>query len=137
MARSSASAVVPIPEYVHDLVTKAKRASGKLASLSTAVKNQALLAMADALDSVANELEGALAKGEDLSKAVAKLLTKMITGMGLARSDVYIGNIMNWRPQMPTVEGRDQVGNRPPTEEPRIEPWGQRAPWRQMQPLRP
>ena len=24
---------------------------------------------------------------------------------------------MNWRPQMPTVEGRDQVGNRPPTED--------------------
>ncbi len=35
-------------------------------------------AMADALDSVANELEGAVSKGEDLNKAVAKLLTKMI-----------------------------------------------------------
>ena len=46
---------------------------------SIAVPNMVLnVAMADALDSVANELEGALAKGEDLSKAVAKLLTKMI-----------------------------------------------------------
>jgi glutamine synthetase len=35
-------------------------------------------AMADALDSVATELEGAVAKGEDLNKAVAKLLTKII-----------------------------------------------------------
>src|SRR5687767_6128127 len=35
-------------------------------------------AMADALDSVATELETATAKGEDLSKAVAKLLTKII-----------------------------------------------------------
>jgi glutamine synthetase len=35
-------------------------------------------AMADALDSVATELEGATAKGEDLNKAVAKLLTKII-----------------------------------------------------------
>ncbi len=46
----------PIPEYVGELVTKAKRASGKLAALSTAVKNQALLAMADALDEKTEEL---------------------------------------------------------------------------------
>jgi len=36
------------------------------------------VAMADALDSVATELEGAVAKGEELNKAVAKLLTKII-----------------------------------------------------------
>jgi glutamine synthetase len=35
-------------------------------------------AMADSLESVANELEAATAKGEDLNKAVSKLLTKMI-----------------------------------------------------------
>jgi glutamine synthetase len=35
-------------------------------------------AMADALDEVATELEKALAKGEDLKNAVAKLLTKVI-----------------------------------------------------------
>ena len=35
-------------------------------------------AMADALDYVATELEKATAKGEDLNKAVAKLLTKII-----------------------------------------------------------
>jgi len=34
-------------------------------------------AMADALDSIASELETATSKGEDLSKAVAKLLTKI------------------------------------------------------------
>jgi glutamine synthetase len=34
-------------------------------------------AMADSLDEIAGELEGATAKGEDLSKAVAKLLTKV------------------------------------------------------------
>jgi len=39
----------------------------------------------------------------------------MIAGMGVKREDVYIGNIMNWRPQLPTVDGRDQEGNRPPT----------------------
>ena len=46
----------PIPEYVEELVTKAKRASGKLAALSTAVKNQALLAMAEALEAKTEEL---------------------------------------------------------------------------------
>ena len=41
--------------------------------------NMALnVAMADSLDSVATELEGAVAKGEELNKAVAKLLTKLI-----------------------------------------------------------
>jgi glutamine synthetase len=35
-------------------------------------------AMAEALEYVANDLEAATAKGEDLNKAVAKLLTKMI-----------------------------------------------------------
>jgi glutamine synthetase len=36
------------------------------------------VAMADSLEWVANELEAATAKGEDLNKAVAKLLTKMV-----------------------------------------------------------
>ena len=35
-------------------------------------------AMADALDSIATDLEAATSKGEDLSKAVAKLLTKVV-----------------------------------------------------------
>lgn len=56
-------------------------------------------------------------QGEPFVGPAGQLLTKMIQGMGLKRSDVYIGNIMNWRPQMPTVEGREQVGNRPPNED--------------------
>jgi DNA polymerase len=56
-------------------------------------------------------------QGEPFVGPAGQLLTKMIQAMGLKRSDVYIGNIMNWRPQMPTVAGREQVGNRPPTEE--------------------
>jgi DNA polymerase len=56
-------------------------------------------------------------QGEPFVGPAGQLLTKMIAGMGLKRSEVYIGNIMNWRPQMPTVDGREQVGNRPPTEE--------------------
>lgn len=41
-----------------------------------------------------------------------QLLVKIIMAMGLTREDVYIGNIMNWRPQTGST-----VGNRPPTEE--------------------
>ena len=36
-----------------------------------------------------------------------QLLTKIISAMGLSREDVYIGNIMNWRPEV-------AKGNRPP-----------------------
>ena len=46
-----------------------------------------------------------------------QLLTKMIAGMGVDRSEVYIGNIMNWRPQLPTIDGQPQLGNRAPTPE--------------------
>ncbi len=55
-------------------------------------------------------------QGEPFVGPAGQLLTKMIQAMGLKRADVYIGNIMNWRPQMPTVDGREQAGNRPPTE---------------------
>jgi glutamate-5-semialdehyde dehydrogenase len=39
-----------IPQYVDELVTRARQAANRLATLPTAVKNQALLAMADALE---------------------------------------------------------------------------------------
>jgi DNA polymerase len=41
-----------------------------------------------------------------------QLLVKIIQAMGLSREQVYIGNIMNWRPQTGSL-----VGNRPPTDE--------------------
>ncbi len=56
-------------------------------------------------------------KGEPFVGPAGQLLTKMIHAMGLAREEVYIGNIMNWRPQIPTTGGTDQVGNRPPSED--------------------
>jgi uracil-DNA glycosylase family 4 len=56
-------------------------------------------------------------QGEPFVGPAGQLLTKMIQGMGLKREEVYIGNIMNWRPQMPVVPGQEQVGNRPPTAE--------------------
>lgn len=55
-------------------------------------------------------------QGEPFVGPAGQLLTKMIAGMGLRRSDVYIGNIMNWRPEIPGHPGGVQYGNRPPTE---------------------
>ncbi len=56
-------------------------------------------------------------QGEPFVGPAGQLLTKMILGMGLKRSDVYIGNIMNWRPEMPLSANGEQYGNRPPSEE--------------------
>lgn len=55
-------------------------------------------------------------QGEPFVGPAGQLLDKMIAAMGIGRSQVYIGNIMNWRPQIETPAGFEQVGNRPPTE---------------------
>lgn len=55
-------------------------------------------------------------QGEPFVGPAGELLTKMIHAMGMKRGEVYIGNIMNWRPEMPTPIGMSQIGNRPPTE---------------------
>ena len=51
-------------------------------------------------------------QGEVFVGRAGQLLTKIIEAMGLKRSEVYIGNIMNWRPETP-----NHIGNRPPTQE--------------------
>jgi DNA polymerase len=56
-------------------------------------------------------------QGEPFVGPAGQLLNKMIKAMGIERSDVYIGNIMNWRPEMETGRGGEQIGNRPPTAE--------------------
>lgn len=50
-------------------------------------------------------------QGEPFVGRAGELLTRIIGAMGLTREKVYIGNIMNWRPEMPTP-----VGNRPPSQ---------------------
>ena len=54
-------------------------------------------------------------KGEPFVGPAGQLLNKIIQAMGLSRGDVYIGNIMNWRPEMPLDASGVQYGNRPPT----------------------
>lgn len=53
-----------IPEYVEELVTRARGAANRLATLSTSVKNQALLAMADALEAQSERILDA--NGQDV-----------------------------------------------------------------------
>lgn len=48
--------------------------------------------------------------GEPFVGPAGQLLAKIIQAMGLQRSDVYIGNILKWRP-----EHNKPYGNRPPT----------------------
>jgi uracil-DNA glycosylase len=55
-------------------------------------------------------------QGEPFVGPAGQLLNKMIGGMGLSRADVYIGNIMNWRPDLPAGADGVQSGNRPPNE---------------------
>jgi DNA polymerase len=55
-------------------------------------------------------------QGEPFVGPAGQLLNKMISGMALTREDVYIGNIMNWRPDLPLGADGVQTGNRPPTE---------------------
>ena len=51
-------------------------------------------------------------QGEPFVGPAGQLLTRIIEAMGLHRRQVYIANIMKWRPEMPTL-----FGNRPPTRE--------------------
>ncbi len=57
-------------------------------------------------------------QGEPFVGRAGQLLNRMIKAMGTDRSQVYIGNILNWRPAM-GERGSDgfQTGNRPPTAE--------------------
>ena len=50
--------------------------------------------------------------GEPFVGPAGQLLNRMIDAMGLEREQVYIGNIMNWRPETPNYRT-----NRPPTKE--------------------
>ncbi|HEY7532965.1 MAG TPA: glutamate-5-semialdehyde dehydrogenase [Nitrospiraceae bacterium] len=49
-------AKIPVSTYVGELVARARAASGRLATLPTSVKNQALIMMADALDEQTDSL---------------------------------------------------------------------------------
>jgi glutamate-5-semialdehyde dehydrogenase len=112
--------VKPIPAYVEELVTKAKQASRKVSTLSTAVKNEALLAMAEALEAKAEELLAA--NQEDLDafgssperKAMAdrlRLTEKRIAEMAAGIREVAkLPDPLGMMPSMWTRPNGMQVG---------------------------
>ncbi len=55
--------------------------------------------------------------GEPFVGPSGQLLTKMIAGMGLKREDVFICNVLCWRPAVPVAAGAEQLENRAPTTE--------------------
>lgn len=57
-------------------------------------------------------------QGEPFVGRAGQLLNRMIKAMGLDRSQVYIGNILNWRPEIGARSADGfQTGNRPPTQD--------------------
>jgi len=113
-------APIPIPEYVHELVTRAKSASGRLATLSTAVKNQALLAMAEALEEqkdalvAANELDLEVFGAAPEKKAMRdrlRLTTERIVEMATGLREVAaLADPLGDMPKMWTRPNGMQVG---------------------------
>jgi len=75
-----------IPEYVDELVTRAREAANRLATLSTSVKNQALLAMADALEAQSERI--LKANGQDIDAFATRDKTAMADRLRL--TDVRI-----------------------------------------------
>jgi len=113
-------APIPIPEYVNELVMRAKRASGRLATLSTAVKNQALLAMAEALEDqkdallAANELDleafGAVPEKKAMRDRL-RLTTERIVEMAAGLREVAaLADPLGDMPKMWTRPNGMQVG---------------------------
>ena len=113
-------APIPIPEYVNELVMRAKRASGRLATLSTAVKNQALLAMAEALEEqkdallAANELDleafGAVPEKKAMRDRL-RLTTERIVEMAAGLREVAaLADPLGDMPKMWTRPNGMQVG---------------------------
>jgi DNA polymerase len=93
-----------------DPVCKAKVRPGKKAVLGVGSLDAAIMFVGEA-PGAEEEIQG-----EPFVGPAGQLLNRMIAGMGLSRADVYIGNIMNWRPDLPTGPDGLQTGNRPPTE---------------------
>ena len=56
-------------------------------------------------------------RGEPFVGPAGQLLDKMVVAMGLKREDVYLGNLMNWRPSIPGAPGEEQFSDRTPTPE--------------------
>jgi DNA polymerase len=95
---------------VEDPVCRAKLRPGKKVVLGVGSLDASLMFVGEA-PGAEEEVQG-----EPFVGPAGQLLNKMISGMGLSRGEVYIGNIMNWRPDLPVGTDGVQTGNRPPTD---------------------
>ena len=119
-AAVEALAPMPIPEYVAELVMRAKGAAGRLATLSSAIKNRALLAMAEALEAqkdallAANELDLEAFGTAPEKKAMAdrlRLTSKRIVEMAVGLREVAaLPDPLGDMPKMWTRPNGMQVG---------------------------
>jgi glutamate-5-semialdehyde dehydrogenase len=82
--------VQSIPEYLETLVTRARQAANRLAILPTAVKNQALIAMADALEA---QTELLLAANDEDMKAFSAAPEKKAMADRLRLTEARIGEM--------------------------------------------
>jgi len=97
-------------QVLDDPVCRSKVRPGKKAVLGVGSLDAAIMFVGEA-PGAEEEIQG-----EPFVGQAGQLLNRMIGGMGLSRADVYIGNIMNWRPELPAGPDGVQTGNRPPTE---------------------
>ncbi len=95
---------------LEDPVCKAKVRPGKKVVLGVGSLDASIMFVGEA-PGAEEEVQG-----EPFVGPAGQLLNKMIAGMALSREAVYIGNIMNWRPDLPAGQDGVQTGNRPPTE---------------------
>jgi uracil-DNA glycosylase len=95
---------------VDDPVCRAKVRPGKKVVLGVGSLDAAIMFVGEA-PGAEEEVQG-----EPFVGPAGQLLNKMIGGMALSRAEVYIGNIMNWRPDLPLGPDGVQIGNRPPTD---------------------
>jgi uracil-DNA glycosylase family 4 len=95
---------------LHDPFCKSKLRPGKKVVLGVGSLEAAIMFIGEA-PGAEEEVQG-----EPFVGPAGQLLNRMIGGMGLSRAEVYIGNIMNWRPDLPAGSDGVQTGNRPPTE---------------------
>jgi len=95
---------------LHDKVCRAKVFAGKKVVFGVGSLDSAIMFVGEAPGGDEEE------QGEPFVGRAGQLLNRMIKAMGLERGQVYIGNILNWRPEM-GVRNSDgsQTGNRPPT----------------------
>jgi DNA polymerase len=95
---------------LNDKVCRAKVFPGKKVVFGVGSLDSAIMFVGEAPGGDEEE------QGEPFVGRAGQLLNRMIKAMGLERGQVYIGNILNWRPEM-GVRNSDgsQTGNRPPT----------------------